>query len=227
MSISRNKLIAAIAVNALVVVLEVFAMAHGIQRHGVAGNFMFYTECSNLLGGIACTLCLVKEVGMLRGNANGNVADGKGNQQLSRPLSWLKYASSCCLLMTLFVVTFVLAPMINSIGRDGYYLMFVDGVKLITHLGAPLLVTGSYILFESDRAMTLRQSLMGFVPTLAYAAVAYPCNIARVWVGPYPFFQVWDMPVWQSIAWFVALFALSFALCQVPRLLSRIAQRST
>ncbi|MBR3181871.1 MAG: hypothetical protein IKF56_04450 [Eggerthellaceae bacterium] len=210
---SRNKLIAAIAVNALVVVLEAVAMAHGIQRHGVAGNFVYYTEWSNLFGGIACALCLVEEIRMLKSG---------GNQRISRTLSWMKYASSCCLLMTLFVVAFVLAPMLNSIGRPGYYLMFVDGVKLITHLGAPLLVTGSYILFEADRAMTLQQSLVGFAPTLVYAAVAYPCNITRVWDGPYPFFQVWNMPIWQSIAWFIALFVLSFALCQIPRLLSRI-----
>ena len=88
-------------------------------------------------------------------------------------------------------------------------------------LGAPLLVAGSYIVFEADRGMSLRQSLVGFVPTLAYAAVAYPCNILRVWDGPYPFFQVWTMPVWMSVLWFVALFMLSFGLCQIPRLLAR------
>ena len=51
--------------------------------------------------------------------------------------------------------------------------------------------------------------------------MAYPCNILRVWDGPYPFFQVWTMPVWMSVLWFVALFMLSFGLCQIPRLLAR------
>ena len=87
--------------------------------------------------------------------------------------------------------------------------------------GAPVIVTASYVIFEADRSMTLHQSLVGFAPTLVYAAVAYPCNIARVWDGPYPFFQVWNMPVWMSVLWFVALFCLSFALCQIPRLLAR------
>ena len=229
---SRNKLVAAIVVNALVVVLEVWAMWFGINRNGVLGNFVYYTEWSNLLGGIVCALCLVAEVRTLLGGRGG---DGRGDggrsgdsgrgeqgaQFLNRGLCWAKYAASCCLLMTLFVVTFVLAPMINSIGRPGYYLMFAEGAKLVTHLGAPLLVTGSYVLFEADRSMTLRQSLVGFAPTLVYAAVAYPCNIARVWDGPYPFFQVWNMPVWQSVLWFIALFVLAFALCQIPRLLSR------
>ena len=208
--------IAAIAVNALIVVLEVSATCMGIALHGPAGNFMFYTQCSNLLGGIACAVCLVAGVRELRGGP----APG-------RAARWLKYAASCCLLMTLAVVTFVLAPMLESVGRPGFYLMFVDGAKSVTHLFAPLLVFGSYVVFEADRSMTLRQSLVGVVPTLAYAAVAYPCNIARLWNGPYPFLQVWNMSVWAALLWFVALLALAFALCQVPRLVGNAIGRKS
>ncbi|MBQ9043852.1 MAG: hypothetical protein IJ111_13685 [Eggerthellaceae bacterium] len=207
---SRSQLIAAIAVNALVVVAEVWAISLGIAKHGVAGNFIYYTELSNLLGGVVCALCLVSEARMLG-----------GGHEMGRALRWAKFAASSCLLMTLFVVVVVLAPMLESVGQPGFYLMFVDGAKPVTHLGAPLVVTASYIAFEADRSMTLRQSLVGFVPTLVYAAVAYPCNILRLWDGPYPFFQVWNMPVWQSVLWFVALFFLAFGLCQIPRLLSR------
>ena len=207
---SRGRLKAAIAVNAVVFALEVWAISFGIGRHGVLGNFIYYTELSNLFGGIVCLLCLTAEVRQLRGGR----APGRG-------LKWAKFAASSCLLMTLFVVTVVLMPMLNSVGQPGFYLMFVDGAKPVTHFGAPLLVTGSYVLFEADRAMTLRQSLVGFVPTLAYAAVAYPCNIVGVWDGPYPFFQVYTMPVWQSVLWFAALFVLAFGLCQIPRLASR------
>lgn len=207
---SRAKLKVAIAMNAFVVVVEIWAMSVGIGRHGLAGNFMFYTECSNLLGAIACAVCAIFEVRELRG--------GEG---CTRAVRWLKYAASCCLLMTLFVVVFVLTPMLYSINQPGFYMMFIDGAKPITHFGAPVIVTASYVIFEADRSMTLRQSLVGFAPTLVYAAVAYPCNIARVWDGPYPFFQVWTMPVWMSVLWFVALFMLSFGLCQIPRLLAR------
>ena len=206
----RNRLKAAIAINAVVFVLEVWAMSIGIGRHGVAGNFIFYTECSNLFAGIACAICAVAELRELRGGA-----------RCGRRIRWLKYAASCFLLMTLFVVVFILTPMLESVGRPGLYEMFVDGAKPVTHLGAPLIVTASYVLFEADSRMTLKQSLVGFIPTLVYAAVAYPCNILRIWDGPYPFFQVLDMPVWMSIAWFAALFVLAFSLCQIPRMLAR------
>ena len=112
-------------------------------------------------------------------------------------------------------------PMLVNAGYAGFYMMYIDGVKLITHLGAPLVVTISYVLFEADRTMTFKQSLVGFAPTLLYAAVAYPCNIMRLWDGPYPFLQVWNMPVWQSILWFIVLFILAISLCQIPRLLAR------
>ncbi len=207
---SSNKLKVAILVNVLVVVFEVWAISFGIGRHGVAGNFIYYTECSNLFGTVACAVCAIAEIRQLRG--------GKECSQIVR---WLKYAASCCLLMTLFVVVFVLTPMLYSINQPGFYLMFIDGAKSVTHFGAPIAVTASYVLFEADRAMTLKQSLVGFAPTLLYAAVAYPCNILRVWDGPYPFFQVWTMPVWMSVLWFVVLFVLAFALCQIPRVLAR------
>ncbi len=205
----------AIFINVLVVLLEIWALVVGISINGVPDNFMYYTQCSNLLGAVACAACLVTEVRALRG--------GTGP---SRLLRWTKYAASCCLLMTLVVVTFVFTPMIEFAGQPGFYLMFVDGAKPVTHLIGPLLVTGSYIAFEADRAMTLRQSLVGLVPTIAYTAVAYPANIARLWDGPYPFFQVWNMPLWTSVLWFVVLLALSFALCQVPRVAARALART-
>ena len=62
---SRTKLKVAIAVNVFVVVVEIWAMSVGIGRHGVAGNFMFYTECSNLFGAIACAVCAIVEVRQL------------------------------------------------------------------------------------------------------------------------------------------------------------------
>lgn len=201
---------AAIAVNVLVFVLEFIAIAYGIVKNGLAYNFVFYTELSNLFAGIACALCAFAEWRELG-----------GGRPLSRTLVWLKFAASCCLLMTLFVVTFILTPMLNNAGYPGFYMMYIDGVKLVTHLGAPLVVTASYIAFEADREMTLKQSLIGFAPTLAYAAVAYPCNILRLWDGPYPFFQVWTMPAYMSVLWFAALFVLSFGLCQIPRLIAR------
>lgn len=203
----------AIALNALVVVLEIWAIGNGIQQRGIY-DFMFYTELSNIFGGIACAICLVGEIRELRGGA-----------ALSRSARLVKFCASSCLLMTFFVVVLVLAPAYSAGGQNGFYLMFCVRELPITHFLGPLLVFVSYVLFEADRTMTLRQSFIAILPTIAYAAVAYPCNIARIWTGPYPFFLVWEMHVWQSVLWFIALLALSVALAQIPRLVGRKVAR--
>lgn len=211
--IKSGHLKAAVALNAIIVVMEIWAIGNGIEQRG-AGDFVFYTELSNLFGGIACAICLGFEVRELRGGT-----------PLPNAARLVKFAATSCLLMTFFVVVLVLAPAYNAQGLDGYYLMFCVRELPVTHFAGPLLVFTSYVLFEADRAMTFKQSLVGFYPTLAYAAVAYPCNIARIWEGPYPFLLVWNMPVWQTVAWFFALVALSIALAQIPRMVGRKASR--
>ena len=207
---SRRRYIA-IGINLLVFVLEVWAIWHGILKHGIAGNFVYYTECSNLLGGVACLACAIAEIRQLQ-----------SEKPIGKGLRILKYLSSCCLMMTLMVVVCILTPMLESAGYPGVYMMFLEGAKPVTHLGAPLLVTVSYALFEHNRMMSLKESLIGIVPTLIYAAVAYPCNIAELWDGPYPFLQVLDMPVWVSVLWFIALLLFAFALCQIPRVFGNV-----
>jgi len=209
MNLTPNRLKAAIALNALVIVLEAFALHSGFTRNHL-GTFVYYTTLSNLFGAIACGLCLVFEVRELR--------KGCATPRLAR---LAKYAASCCVLLTLLVVIFVLAPALCIAGKDGYYLMFCEFERPITHLVNPVLVFVSYVLFEADRTLTFKQSFIGFAPTLLYAIVAYSCNIARIWDGPYPFFQVWNMPIWLSVLWFAALCALALGLCQAPRLACR------
>ena len=206
----------AIALNAVVVVLETCAISYSAAINGIIDNFVFYTQCSNLMGAIACLACLIAEVRDLR---NGRL--------IGRGLRWFKYAAVCCTTMTFFVVLFVLVPMMENAGMHGWHFMYVEGSKSITHLFAPVLIFGSYVFLEADRSMTLRQSSIGLIFTLVYAVVAYVCNYLRLWDGPYPFFQVWNMPLWQTVLWFIALLALAFALCQLPRLLGKRLCRKT
>lgn len=207
---SNARLKTAIALNALIIALEAWALSFSIMRHGPIENFVFYTQCSNLMGAIACLSCLIAEVRQLR-----------SGRPLGRAARWFKFASVCCITMTFFVVLFVLTPMMENAGMAGWHYLYIDGSKPVTHLIGPLLVFFGYIFFEADRTMTLRESCIGLVFTLVYATVAYICNYLRLWDGPYPFFQVWNMPLWQTVLWFFALLALAFALCQLPRLLGK------
>ena len=212
----NTRLKISIALNAAVVALEAWALAFSMAKNGPIENYVFYTQCSNLMGAIACLACLVAEVRRLRARCAGCAPP-----PLGRPLRWFKFAAVCCTAMTFFVVLFVLVPMMENAGMPGWHFMYVDGSKPVTHLVGPVLIFVGYVFFEADRAMTLRQSMVGIIFTLVYAAIAYVCNYLLLWDGPYPFFQVWNMPLWQTVLWFIALCALAFALCQLPRLLGR------
>lgn len=207
---SSTRLKTAIALNALIIALEAWALWFSMAKNGVIENYVFYTQCSNLMGAIACLSCLIAEVRQLR-----------GGRPLRRAARWFKFAGVCCTTMTFFVVLFVLLPMMENAGMPGWHYLYVDGSKPITHLVGPVLVFFSYIFLEADRAMTLRESCIGLVFTIVYAIIAYICNYLLLWDGPYPFFQVWNMPLWQTVLWFFALLALAFALCQLPRLLGK------
>lgn len=206
---TQKSLKVAIALNALIVALEVGSLVLGMSHRGISA-FMFYTMLSNLLGGIACATYLYYELRELRRGA-----------EVPHSVRMLKYSAACCLLVTFSLAAFVLAPMYVTTGKNGFYLMFCRRELPITHLLAPALVCGSYALFEADRTMTFRQSLVGFAPTFLYVVIAYLCNITHVWNGPYEFFMVWNMPVWQSIVWFVGLCTLAICLCSALRLLAR------
>ena len=207
---TNARLKTAIALNAAIVVMETWALAFSMAKNGPIENYVFYTQCSNLMGAISCLACMIAQIRQLR--------DGR---PLGRGLRWFKFAGVCCTAMTFFVVLLVLLPMMENAGMPGWHFLYVDGSKSITHLVGPILIFFSYIFFEADRDMTILQSLVGLIFTLAYAAVAYICNYLLLWDGPYPFFQVWDMFLWQTLLWFVALCILAFAICQMPRLLGR------
>jgi hypothetical protein len=173
--------------------------------------FQFYTQCSNALAAVAALLCIVAN---LRG-AGAERAHG------------LKHWACCTQLMTFVVVLFVLMPAVYLTGGDGFREMFIVTHRSITHFLGPVLTFVSYVFYEADPLPTKRDSLVALLPTALYAVVAYACNILRVFEGPYPFFLVWRMPVWQSMLWFVALLALAWLLAQLPRLAAtRMAKRT-
>ncbi len=198
-----------IFLNFIIVAMEIWAISKGVEQRGM-GDFIYYTELSNLYGGIACLVCGIyglKHVNDLSG--------------LPRPLLILKYTACASLIMTFLVVIFILAPMMSSNYIDGLMLLLTQKELPITHAAGPLLVAITYIFFEGDCHMTFKQSFVGIIPTMLYALVAYPCNFLEVWNGPYPFLKVNTMPPFMSIIWFFALFALIVAICQIPRLLTR------
>ncbi len=181
--------------NLLLFALEVWALVTRYHNSDLS-MFQYYTQCSNLFAAIAGVVCLAANAGKVNA-AHAHI---------------LKFCACATQLMTFVVVVFVLAPMINSTGKNGFQYLFLTGVMPVTHLLGPLLTIASYLIYEREPQPRFRECVLALIPTLAYALVAYACNYLRIFEGPYPFFQVWDMPFWQTAIWFVVLLAIASAL---------------
>lgn len=195
---SRPAWTADTVLNLLLVVLEAGALTVRYLGSDLS-MFQYYTQCSNLLAAIAGVVCLAAHAGRF-------------------DLAWahrIKFCACATQLMTFVVVVFVLAPMINSTGQNGFAYLFLTGVMPVTHLAGPLLTIASYLLYEREPLPGLRECAYALVPTLAYAVVAYLCNYLRIFEGPYPFLLVWEMTLEQVALWVVVLLAVAAALIGV------------
>ena len=184
--LNREKRLCAILCNTVIVMLEVVAAVITTAALGVT-QFQYYTQDSNYFAMIVSILFLVIACRTDR------------EKPLPQWVVLLRYMATCLLSVTFLVVIFILSPIG---GINGYYTLLFTGSMPFEHLLCPLLSFFSLILFEEPPKLK-SASLFALIPTLLYAAVAVPLNVAKIWHGPYPFFYVYEQPWWQSV-----LFAL-------------------
>lgn len=206
----NKKLRTALFLHIVLVVLEMIDTNYAYAKDGL-GMLIYYTEDSNLLCLIVSALfTLVMLPIIFKGQTSGFVSTflmrnyrKGGEEKVTIPtlLLVLRYVTSCCLLVTFLVVIFVLGP------TDGYREMLLDGTHLINHVGAPLLSLYSFLCLETEP----RQKLPTWAPlcavatTIAYAIPVLILNIAKLYVGPYPFLHVYEQPVYMTVFWIFAI----------------------
>ena len=183
----RAKLKAALAVNLLIVILEILAFSRSLPVYGMR-IFVYYTEDSNLLSLIASIVFA----------ASAGLALRNGKDSVPVSVRTLRYVATCCLTVTFLTVTFVFAPMI---GKGGIRMMLLSGAMLFTHLLCPVVAVLSFLLLEHRPVLMKKTVWIALIPTVLYAAVAVLLNILRVWKGPYMFLLVYEQPVWASVLW--------------------------
>ncbi len=181
------KLKAALAVNLLIVILEVLTFSRSLPVYGMR-IFVYYTEDSNLLSLIASAVFAVSAGLALR--------NGKNSVPVS--VRTLRYVATCCLTVTFLTVAFVFAPMI---GKGGIRMMLLSGAMLFTHLLCPAAAVLSFLLLEHRPVLMKKTAWIALIPTVLYATVAVLLNIFRIWKGPYMFLLVYEQPVWASVLW--------------------------
>ena len=153
-------MIAAAAVNALIVAFTAYGMSRFFTVGG-DGNmpvmntqcFRFFTVDSNLLAALSSLLLLIVQIKSLRG--------GKAP---AKALLVLKHVGTTAVGVTFFTVFCFLGLLYG-------YASMVAGVNLFMHLITPLLAMLSFVLLESEPPLRFRCTLLGVLPTLLYGAV--------------------------------------------------------
>ncbi|MDD2981490.1 MAG: Pr6Pr family membrane protein [Hespellia sp.] len=187
----KHNIIIGLALNLIVVILEIIGLVMSIQQHGW-GLFQFYTQDSNIVAMLACGLMAVNQLLCLTGKKS----------QAAESAVRFKYIAVCLLMVTFLVVIFVLAP---TSKMGGYKVMLFHGTMLYHHFLCPIIAFVSLILFESDVEIRSKDVKIALVPTIIYAVTAVILNVLHVMTGPYPFLMVYNQPFFMSVVWFILI----------------------
>lgn len=177
--------------------------AVGVQLHFSQfgwSMFQYYTLDSNVFLLLACAIQAWYEGGILL------------RRRLFVP-SWvrmLKYLAVCTVMVTFFVVIFILVPMAGGLAWLPYSLF--HGAMLYHHTLCPLLGVLSFLFLDRASLPDRRVTLWALAPTALYAAVSIVLNALSVLHGPYPFLYVHEQPVWMSALWCAVILALAWCL---------------
>lgn len=158
----------------------------GIRTGGV-GMFRMFTNDGNIFTAVVALI----------GGVYGIIALLRKKTARSRVIYYLRLMSAVSEFIILIIVLGVLMPMGMKFLLTGYSLF-------VLHAVAPLVTMASFLAFDLRPAETGKWSyLYGSLPVLVYGAIVLVLCFAKVWTGnmiPYPFFRVYDNPVWVSVA---------------------------
>ena len=169
----KNKI--SIALNSIIFVLVAFAttcMIFGVNimsrseevRAFTAANlsaFKYYTVDSNVFGGLVALVYICFEIALARGKI----------ERLPKILHLLRLAAATGLTLTMLVTAFFLIPQFG----EHWYILYIDN-NFFFHLTVPLLSIITFIFFEDDTGISLKDSLFGII-TMATYAVFYTLNV--------------------------------------------------
>ena len=199
MNKEKRRAVSALIVDGLAALCALIGSVEHFGREGFA-MLRWYTVLSNVFLLAAAAICIYYELGALLG------------KRFFLP-TWARvtrYLATVMISMTFVVVVFIFAPWIGL--PEGLVAMVFNATSIWHHLLAPLFGILGYLLFVPLRQGDKKLPLLATLPTLVYAVVVTILNALRVLHGPYPFFYVYEQPLWASALWFVALWLLALLL---------------
>lgn len=123
------------------------------------------------------------------------------NQKTSNFVKCLRFVVNVCLAVVFIMVVTVLVPMFP---KNSVFMLFQDS-NLYQHLICPIISILSQVLFENKEKFKKIYILYALIPTFLYGVICIVLNLAKVIVGPYPFFYLYQIPWYISIPWLIGV----------------------
>lgn len=175
--------------NLIVIVLECIGLYISISARKLE-IFAYYTQLSNLVTIVSSILLVLF-----------------GFNDLT---VFLRYLSTCMLVMTFLITLFVLVPM-----GGGFRRLMLSGNGLYHHTLCPILSVYSYIVLEQHTDCWYVPALV----TLVYGLIMLYMNRIERFDGPYPFFRVNHQSPAATALWVIVLLliisAISIAVARI------------
>ena len=205
-SVSKKKAVLSLILNSLTasitafIVVLLFFIDDPILDNGWE-SFLFFTTDANILTAVASVIVAVFDVRILRGKATA----------IPKFAELLKYIGVVSLMLTFATVALFLIPVYGVSYELG-------GTNFHMHLAAPMMSLFSFLLCEKRFKISLKESLLGLLPTAVYATVYYVMVVAigaenGGWIDFYTFNQGGR---WFSVL--VAVMLATFGICTLVRL---------
>ena len=173
-------------IEACIVVGEIVALILTSMETGWA-QFYYYTQLSNYFLTVTTAIHLIT---VLR------------KKPVSERLNRYLYTATCLTTVTFSVVAFVLMPM------EGRFYGYMLGTNaLFHHTICPIL---GVALVTMLRPVRKRDAALALVPTMIYTLVMFTMNLLHLIDGPYPFFKIYEQPIYMSFIWLFCLLALVY-----------------
>jgi hypothetical protein len=196
-----------LALNIIIVILETIGLSMAIANRRESA-FQYYTQLSNLFLWITSILNIIFCIRILRKKAKA----------IPHFVSLLSYMSICTTTVTLIVVLFVLSWMVGDL-----WWILTSGAMLYTHTLCPILAIVMFRLFAPEK-LGKKSAVYALAPTIAYAIIGIAMNTTHTWEGPYPFLQVYNQPLWASVAWIIGILGGAFLIALVLLLPTRVGR---
>ncbi|MBP3713096.1 MAG: hypothetical protein J6I69_00780 [Bacilli bacterium] len=189
MNIAKKQLVSYL-LNALIFILGFTAVLRSLIYHNTGSNLGYYTELSNLFGGIVALMYVLTAF--------------IDNSIYKRVVTFFKAVTVTMLSITFLVSAVYLAPTFGS------YILFGERLVLV-HFIIPLIALISFLLFDTYE-FKFYDTFSGACATSVYglAWIIKMLATSSDVDAPYPFLQIFRQPGWQSALWFIGLVGLAY-----------------